>query len=180
VCSRRQWPEPRYEPFGDRAGYHCKVRVNNREYSTEVAYESPQLAMESAAMKAYMICRNFSANDGMVPGQRPGQGSGNGQIQGLPVAIGSGRRSTRDSIVSYDAGSSEGTNSGGNSPRSVESSLEQQLRQLSAQQMPMPMPQVQGSMYRPTAARPMPGYTCQCGRAPAGRCGYCHQSRTWA
>lgn len=154
------------------------MRVNNREYSTEVAYESPQLAMESAAMKAYMICRNFSANDGMVPGQRPGQSSGNGQIQGLPVAIGSGRRSTRDSIVSYDAGSSEGTNSGGNSPRSVESSLEQQLRQLSAQQMPLP--QVQGSMYRPTGARPMPGYTCHCGRAPAGRCGYCQQSRPWA
>ncbi|KAF1824018.1 uncharacterized protein K489DRAFT_299651, partial [Dissoconium aciculare CBS 342.82] len=121
TCSRRQWPEPRYEPFADSTGYQCKVRVNNREYCTEVSYESPQLAMENAARQAYMICRNFSANDGMVPGQRPGQTSGKGHIQGMPVAIGSGRRGTRDSIVSNDAGSSEGTNSGGNSPRGMES-----------------------------------------------------------
>ena len=37
----------------------------------------------------YIICRNFSVNDGKYPGHRPNQG---GIVQGLPVAIGTGRR----------------------------------------------------------------------------------------
>ena len=158
--------------------------MNNREYSTEVAYETAQLAQESAAMKAYMICRNFSANDGMYPGQRPGQRSSNGHIQGLPVAIGTGRRSHhhghRDSVASYDAGtgssgSSEGTNSGGNSPRSVESNFEQQMRQA----IPV-MPHVSSSSSHRADRTTTRGHMCPCGRGPAGRCLPCYQDRAWA
>ena len=54
-------------------------------------YKSAALARDGAATKAFMICRNFSANDGMYPGQRPGSG---GVVQGLPVAIGEGRAAT--------------------------------------------------------------------------------------
>lgn len=69
-----------------------------------------------------MICRNFSANDGMYPGQRPGSG---GVVQGLPVAIGEGRasRSCRSSMTGSEVSASEGSggSSGGESPRSFES-----------------------------------------------------------
>lgn len=68
------------------------MRVNNREYCTDVPYKTDKLARDGAAQKAFMICRAFSANDGMIPGQRPGQGSASGVVQGLPVAIGAGRR----------------------------------------------------------------------------------------
>lgn len=62
-------------------------------------------------MRAYMICLNFSANDGMYPlGHKHG-----GVIQGLPVAIGTGRRST------YADDASSGSRSGGSSPGSYES-----------------------------------------------------------
>lgn len=92
------------------------MRVNNREYSTDVEYETDELAKNAAATRAYMICRNFSVNDGMYPGQRPGQG---GVVQGLPVAIGTGRRNTCSSNE-YDSSSS----SGGTSPRNSDCGLD--------------------------------------------------------
>ncbi|RJE17708.1 hypothetical protein PHISCL_09953, partial [Aspergillus sclerotialis] len=102
LCRRRHWPEPLYESFagptgtgtstnagtGTRTGYTCTVRVNNREYQTDVACESETLARENAAMRAYLICRNFSVNDGMYPA---GHDHG-GVVQGIPVAIGTGRK----------------------------------------------------------------------------------------
>ncbi|KAM0716492.1 hypothetical protein Q7P37_007937 [Cladosporium fusiforme] len=122
LCERRQWSSPLYEPYQTRLGYFCKVRVNNREYSTDVPYKTAALARDGAATKAFMICRNFSANDGMYPGQRPGSG---GVVQGLPVAIGEGRasRSCRSSMTGSEVSASEGSggSSGGESPRSFES-----------------------------------------------------------
>ncbi len=87
------------------------MRVNNREYQTDALYESDCLARENAAMRAYMICLNFSANDGMYPaGHKHGA-----MMQGLPVAIGTGRRST------YTDEGSSGSRSGGSSPGSYDS-----------------------------------------------------------
>ena len=102
-----------YESYGSRAGYACVARVNNREYQTSTTYESEILARENAAMRAYLICRNFSVNDGMYP---PGHKKG-GVLQGIPVAIGTERRSmyTEDTDVSTSGGS----RSGGSSPRSL-------------------------------------------------------------
>ncbi|PPJ59948.1 hypothetical protein CBER1_09896 [Cercospora berteroae] len=171
VCQRRQWPEPHYEPYRTRSGWHCKVRVNNREYCTEVPYASESLARDGAAQKGYMICRNFSVNDGMGPGQRPGQ-----SVQGLPVAIGTGRGGKRGSAASYDTASTDGTSSGGNSPRSTESGFEQQIQQVT-QQVPKPSAQ---QPRRTKAATD--GYMCYCQRAPVrayGRCGWCLQESGW-
>ncbi|KAF2787282.1 hypothetical protein K505DRAFT_130135 [Melanomma pulvis-pyrius CBS 109.77] len=117
LCQRRHWPDPVFQTFRTRYGYGCTVRVNNREYSTDVEYESDELAKNAAATRAYMICRNFSVNDGMYPGQRPGQG---GVVQGLPVAIGTGRRNTCSSN-DYDSASSS---SGGTSPRNSDCGLD--------------------------------------------------------
>ncbi|KAF2196042.1 hypothetical protein GQ43DRAFT_281300 [Delitschia confertaspora ATCC 74209] len=117
LCNRRHWPEPLFQTYRTRHGYTCTVRVNNREYTTDVEYETDELAKNAAATRAYMICRNFSVNDGMYPGQRPGQG---GVIQGLPVAIGTGRRNTCSSN-DYDSASST---SGGTSPRSSDCGLD--------------------------------------------------------
>lgn len=108
LCQRRHWPEPHYESFpaslppspsGTAAvlpgtqitGYTCIVRVNNREYQTDTIYDNECLARENAAMRAYLICRNFSVNDGMYPA---GHDHG-GVIQGIPVAIGTGRKRSR-------------------------------------------------------------------------------------
>jgi len=104
--------------------------VNNREYTTDTDYETDELARNAAATRAYMICRNFSVNDGMYPGQRQGQG---GVIQGLPVAIGTGRRSTHSSGTEYDSGSSAyaEAGSGGSSPRSSDSGLDSGSRRSS-------------------------------------------------
>ena len=66
--------------------------MNNREYNSGTAYSSEKLAQEKAAESAYFLCYNFSVNDGMYPGQRQGQA---GVTQGLPVAIGTGRRQSR-------------------------------------------------------------------------------------
>lgn len=120
LCRRRQWPEPVYESYGSRVGYACVARVNNREYQTSTTYESEILARENAAMRAYLICRNFSVNDGMYP---PGHKKG-GVLQGLPVAIGTERRSmyTEDT----DLSTSSGSRSGGSSPRSLGSSRSDQ------------------------------------------------------
>ncbi|TKA72944.1 hypothetical protein B0A49_08802 [Cryomyces minteri] len=122
LCHRRHWPDPLFDTYRTRHGYQCTVRVNNREYTTDTGYESDELARNAAATRAYMICRNFSVNDGMFPGHRPGQG-GNGVVQGLPVAIGAGRRSTYTTTSSdYESGGSiyAEVESGGSSPRSSE------------------------------------------------------------
>ncbi|OQD73293.1 hypothetical protein PENDEC_c016G02366 [Penicillium decumbens] len=92
LCRRRRWPEPTYEAYATTAGYTCVARVNNREYQTDTIHESETLARENAAMRAYLICRNFSVNDGMYPsGHKHG-----GAVQGIPVAIGTGRKASRD------------------------------------------------------------------------------------
>jgi hypothetical protein len=48
-----------------------------REYQTDVAYESECLAQENAAMRAYMVVRQFSVDSGMLAQY--------GIVQGLPV-----------------------------------------------------------------------------------------------
>lgn len=124
LCNRRQWPDPYYEPWQDRPGHFlCKVTVNNREYRTDVPFMSEQFARENAAMKAFMICRNFSANDGMYPGQRPGQKSANGVPQGLPVAIGAPARGKRHSASS----SMEALSSRSNSPEGPDGFFDRDL-----------------------------------------------------
>ncbi|KAG8627301.1 hypothetical protein KVT40_004784 [Elsinoe batatas] len=132
LCTRRSWPTPQFSSFRTRTGYGCVVRVNNREYTTgDVSYASEELARNAAATQAYMICRNFSVNDGMLPGQRPGMAAGNtGGTQGLPVAIGTGRhrRATGGSggsagsggSGSAEEGGSSGSSAGGGSPRGME------------------------------------------------------------
>ncbi|KAI9717147.1 MAG: hypothetical protein M1812_004895 [Candelaria pacifica] len=100
------WPDPLYESYRTASGYTCTVRVNNREYQTDTLYESDTLARENAAMRAYLICRNFSVNDGMYPA---GHNKG-GIVQGLPVAIGTGRRSSAY-VDEYGRGVSSGSNS---------------------------------------------------------------------
>lgn len=94
LCRRRHWPEPTYESYTTPTGLHsCIVRVNNREYQTDTTCPSPTQAREHAAMRAYLICRNFSVNDGMYPA---GHDHG-GVVQGIPVAIGTGRKGSRGS-----------------------------------------------------------------------------------
>ncbi|KAH8697719.1 hypothetical protein BGW36DRAFT_397370 [Talaromyces proteolyticus] len=115
LCKRRRWSEPRYDAFRSSTGYNCVVRVNNREYKADSICESEVMARENAAMRAYLICRNFSVNDGMYPA---GHDHG-GVMQGVPVAIGTGRRSLRYADES-DATSSGGSRSGGSSPESHE------------------------------------------------------------
>lgn len=66
-----------YECYQDDNGYTCLVLVNGREYQTDLAYESDNLAQENAAMRAFMVCRNFSVNGGML--------ARNGIVQGLPA-----------------------------------------------------------------------------------------------
>ena len=121
LCRRRQWPDPVYESYNSRAGYACVARVNNREYQTDATYGSELLARENAAMRAYLICRNFSVNDGMYPsGHRRG-----GVLQGIPVAIGTERRSMYiEPDVDYSASSGSGSRSGGSSPRSYRSDVD--------------------------------------------------------
>jgi len=107
-----------YESYRTSSGYCCTVRVNHREYQTDTVYETESLARENAAMRAYLICRNFSVNDGMYPG-----GLTNGVIQGLPVSTNPGRRPTymmNGYAIAYSTGSG-GYNSGGSSPDSSDS-----------------------------------------------------------
>ncbi|KAK2073488.1 hypothetical protein P8C59_007773 [Phyllachora maydis] len=77
LCRRRGWLDPMYECYRDSKGYICLVLVNGREYQTDNAYESDTLAQENAAMRAFMVCRNFSVNGGML--------ARNGIVQGLPA-----------------------------------------------------------------------------------------------
>jgi len=116
LCHRRQWPEPLYASFRTRPGFVCVARVNNREYQTDTTFESERLARENAAMRAYLICQNFSKSDGMYPSRHKGRG-GADVVQGIPVAIGSERRS-----VYTDDSRSSGSRSGGSSPTSYQSS----------------------------------------------------------
>lgn len=109
LCCRRQWPEPVFTPFRTPAGFVCVARVNNREYQSDALHESDRLARENAAMRAYLICQNFSKSDGMYPTDRK---RGN-TVQGRPIAIGTERSST-----SSDDSRSSGSRSGGSSPTS--------------------------------------------------------------
>ncbi|KAK4213561.1 ankyrin 3 [Rhypophila decipiens] len=77
LCRRRGWPEPLYECLLDSSGYAGHVFVNGREYRTDFAYESIDLAQENAAMRAFMVCRNFSVNGGIL--------ARNGIVQGMPA-----------------------------------------------------------------------------------------------
>lgn len=90
------------------------MRVNNREYQTDITCENETLARESAAMRAYLICRNFSVNDGMYPA---GHDHG-GVVQGIPVAIGTGRKTRY--VDDTDISTSGESRSGGSSPESYE------------------------------------------------------------
>jgi hypothetical protein len=142
-----------------------------------VPYKSAALARDGAATKAFMICRNFSANDGMYPGQRPGSG---GMVQGLPVAIGEGRaatsassstRSCRNSLAGSEVSASDGSggSSGGESPRSFESGYaETQMNPLGA--MPRPV-----SMVGPGPTSSQPGGGRHQSRRTGGQRGY-HRS----
>ena len=65
-------------------------------------------------MRAYLICRNFSVNDGKYP---VGHDHG-GIVQGMPVAIGTGRRSRYADDT--DTSVSGGSRSGGSSPESYD------------------------------------------------------------
>ncbi|KAJ5776085.1 uncharacterized protein N7511_001096 [Penicillium nucicola] len=113
LCRRRHWPEPTYNYYMNAAGsgYTCVVRVNNREYQTDTDYASETLAQESAAMRAYLICRNFSVNDGMYPA---GHDHG-GVVQGIPVAIGTGRKIGGYPVHDHDLDGSRSGSSGGGS-----------------------------------------------------------------
>ncbi|KAF9882613.1 hypothetical protein FE257_005959 [Aspergillus nanangensis] len=114
LCRRRRWPEPLYEAYTSSNGYTCIVRVNNREYQTDVVCESETIARENAAMRAYLICRNFSVNDGMYPaGHEHG-----GVIQGIRVAIGTGRKGRYDDTDT--SMSAESRSGGSSSPESYE------------------------------------------------------------
>lgn len=130
LCQRRRWPEPAYQVSCSPSGYRCVVRVNNREYQTPTYHPSETSAKEHAALIAFNICRNFSANDGMYP---TGFAHG-GVIQGNPVPVGSGRRSSRragtDARSEYRYGDSDstGSRSGGSSPDWGESRLSDPLR----------------------------------------------------
>lgn len=67
--------------------YACYVEVNGRRYQTDIEYESAFLAQENAAMRAFMVCRNFSVNGTML--------LRNGVVQGLPTRESSLRRRHR-------------------------------------------------------------------------------------
>ncbi|KAL2755980.1 hypothetical protein ACRALDRAFT_1064039 [Sodiomyces alcalophilus JCM 7366] len=86
LCRRRGWQDPTYECFRGPSGFTCLVLVNGREYQTDLAYQSDTLAQENAAMRAFMVCQNFSANGGML--------ARNGIVQGLP-ATDNPRRTTK-------------------------------------------------------------------------------------
>ncbi|EGD97995.1 hypothetical protein TESG_05293 [Trichophyton tonsurans CBS 112818] len=119
LCRRRRWPEPLYEQVNNGSsgsGYTCVVRVNNREYQTDEVCQTELLAREKAAMRAYLICRNFSVNDGMYPA---GHDHG-GVVQGIPVAIGKDRRPRYSDDTDTSTTSSGDSRSGGSSPESYE------------------------------------------------------------
>lgn len=87
LCQRRGWHDPMFEVRRGSSGFTCLVLVNGREYQTDQPYKTDQLAQENAAMRAFMVCRNFSINGGML--------ARNGVVQGLPVAESGHRRKER-------------------------------------------------------------------------------------
>ncbi|KAK4200862.1 hypothetical protein QBC40DRAFT_67199 [Triangularia verruculosa] len=89
LCRRRGWHDPSYECYRGSTGYTCLVLVNGREYQTDLAYESGNLAQENAAMRAFMVCRNFSVNSGML--------AHNGIVQGLPTTESTVHKSRKSS-----------------------------------------------------------------------------------
>ncbi len=105
-----------YECYRDCNGFTCLVLVNGREYQTDLAYESDSLAQENAAMRAFMVCRNFSVNGGML--------ARNGIVQGLP-ADESNRKQRRGRQASSSHGKgSHGRRSGHHSSSSSTTSFE--------------------------------------------------------
>lgn len=88
LCRRRGWTDPSYACYRDPAGFTCLVLVNGREYQTDLAYASDTLAQENAAMRAFMVCQNFSVNGGML--------ARNGIVQGLPANETGRHRRSRD------------------------------------------------------------------------------------
>ncbi|KAI1116446.1 hypothetical protein F5Y14DRAFT_64638 [Nemania sp. NC0429] len=96
LCRRRGWQDPSYECYRDPSGYTCLVLVNGREYQTDLAYESNSLAQENAAMRAFMVCRNFSVNGGML--------ARNGIVQGLPADDSGRRKKSRHASTSHAQG----------------------------------------------------------------------------
>ncbi|CAK7242229.1 MAG: hypothetical protein STHCBS139747_003710, partial [Sporothrix thermara] len=84
---------------------------------TDLAYESDILAQENAAMRAFMVCRNFSVNGGML--------ARNGIVQGLPADESSrkqrrGRQASTCQSKSNRDGRRSGTHSSSSSTASFE------------------------------------------------------------
>ncbi|KAH8761304.1 hypothetical protein BGZ57DRAFT_829634, partial [Hyaloscypha finlandica] len=79
LCRRRGWRDPIYETYRSSSGFTALALVNGREYQTDLAYESENIARGNVAMRAFMVCRNFSVNGGML--------ARNGVVQGLPPSI---------------------------------------------------------------------------------------------
>jgi hypothetical protein len=77
LCLRRGWGYPVYDIYKGSSGYTCHVLVHGREYQTDLEYISDRLAQENAAMRAFMVCRSFSVNGGML--------ARNGVVQGPPA-----------------------------------------------------------------------------------------------
>ncbi len=94
LCRRRGWRDPLYECYRSHSGCTCQVIVNGREYITDLAYESDGLAQENAAMRAYMVCRNFSVNGGML--------ARNGVVQGLHMSTVADTRDSRQIAIMAD------------------------------------------------------------------------------
>jgi hypothetical protein len=113
LCRRRGWHDPTYECYRDSNGYTCLVLVNGRKYQTDLAYESGTLAQENAAMRAFMVCRNFSVNGGML--------ARNGIVQGLPAEeAGRKARSSRHPSSNHGHRSRSGHHSSSSSTTSLE------------------------------------------------------------
>lgn len=115
LCRRRGWHDPMYECYREANGYTCLVLVNGREYQTDLAYESGSLAKENAAMRAFMVCRNFSVNGGML--------ARNGVVQGLP-ADESSRKARKASRHTASSNHGHRSRSGHHSSSSSTTSLE--------------------------------------------------------
>ncbi|KAJ1337978.1 hypothetical protein MN608_00836 [Microdochium nivale] len=96
LCKRRGWVDPTYECYQEARGYACLVLVNGREYQTDNLYESGGLAQENAAMRAFMVCRNFSVNGGML--------ARNGIVQGMPTTESGGKRRKSRQVTSSSHG----------------------------------------------------------------------------
>lgn len=161
LCHRRSWADPMFDTRRSRQGWSCKVRVNNREYTCDTVHPTENMAREKAAESAYFICYNFSINDGMYPGQQRGQA---GVTQGLPVAIGTGRRQSRYATEYTGVSAYGDTLSRESSPRTSDSDLEHPASR------------------RSSASSSGSASVCRCGRGYItrhSRCGYCLREAGW-